>query len=255
MLASHAKKRLFLVSPLDGSSRPLTQKLLERPRLIQQIRALIPDLDRAHLVPFNTTPLERDLALALGIPMYGADPKHTWLGGKSGARRIFAEEGVSHPLGIEDLHSAADLAEAIVEMRARKPSIGKVVVKLNEGVSGEGNAHLDLDGLPATGASVDAVAERLQALRFESSEMSFDTFFARLAERGGIVEERIVGQRLPQPQRAVARDAARQGRGAVHARPGAGRPDRTELSGLPLSGQRRVRPGDHARGHEGRPIG
>ena len=136
VLASHAKKRLFLVSPLDGSSRPLTQKLLERPRLIQQIRALIPDLDRAHLVPFNTTPLERDLALALGIPMYGADPKHTWLGGKSGARRIFAEEGVSHPLGIEDLHSAADLAEAIVEMRARKPSIGKVVVKLNEGVSG-----------------------------------------------------------------------------------------------------------------------
>ena len=86
---------------------------------------MIPDLDRAHLVPFNTTPLERDLALALGIPMYGADPKHTWLGGKSGARRIFAEEGVSHPLGVENLHSAADLAEAIVEMRARKPSMAQ----------------------------------------------------------------------------------------------------------------------------------
>ena len=199
VLSSHAKKRLFLVSPLDGSSRPLTQKLLERPRLIQQIRSLIPDLDRAHLVPFNTTPLERDLALALGIPMYGADPKHTWLGGKSGARRIFAEEGVSHPLGLEDLHSAADLAAAIVEMRKRKPSIGKVVVKLDEGVSGEGNAHLDLDGLPAAGASVDAVTERLQTLRFESTEMSFDTFFARLAERGGIVEERIVGSDFRSP--------------------------------------------------------
>ena len=199
VLSSHAKKRLFLVSPLDGSSRPLTQKLLERPRLIQQIRSLIPDLDRAHLVPFNTTPLERDLALALGIPMYGADPKHTWLGGKSGARRIFAEEGVSHPLGLEDLHSAADLAAAIVEMRKRKPSIGKVVVKLDEGVSGEGNAHLDLDGLPAAGASVDAVTERLQTLRFESAEMSFDTFFARLAERGGIVEERIVGSDFRSP--------------------------------------------------------
>ncbi len=199
VLASHAKKRLFLVSPLDGSSRPLSQKLLERPRLIQQIRALIPDLDRAHLVPFNTTPLERDLALALGIPMYGADPKHTWLGGKSGARRIFAEEGVSHPLGIEDLHSAADLAAAIVEMRARKPSIGKVVVKLNEGVSGEGNAHLDLAGLPVTGLRVDAVAERLPALQFESSEMSADTYFAKLAERGGIVEERIAGSDFRSP--------------------------------------------------------
>ena len=199
VLASHAKKRLFLVSPLDGSSRPLSQKLLERPRLIQQIRALIPDLDRAHLVPFNTTPLERDLALALGIPMYGADPKLTHLGSKSGARRIFAEEGVSHPLGIEDLHSAADLAGALVEMRARKPSLRKVVVKLNEGVSGEGNAHLDLDGLPEAGSNVDAVTEHLRAMRFESGEMTYDAYFAALAERGGIVEERIVGHDFRSP--------------------------------------------------------
>jgi hypothetical protein len=199
VLASHAKKRLFLVSPLDGSSRPLTQKLLDRPRLIQHIRSLIPDPDRAHLVPFNTTPLERDLALALGIPMYGADPKHTWLGGKTGARRIFAEEGVSHPLGIEDLHSPADVAAAIVEMRARKPSIGKVVVKLNEGVSGEGNAHLDLSGLPATGLRAVAVAERLGTLQFESSEMSAGTYFSKLAECGGIVEERIVGSDFRSP--------------------------------------------------------
>ena len=199
VLASHAKKRLFLVSPLDGSSRPLSQKLLERPRLIQQIRALIPDLERAHLVPFNTTPLERDLALALGIPMYGADPKHTPLGGKSGARRIFAEEGVSHPLGIEDLHSAVDLAHAIVEMRARKPSLRKVVVKLNEGVSGEGNAHLDLEGLPEAGLSAGAITDHLRALRFESSEMTHDAYFTALAERGGIVEERIVGTDFHSP--------------------------------------------------------
>ena len=103
VIAGHARKRLFLVSPLDGSSRPLTQKLLERPRLIEHIRSLIPDPDRAHLVPYNTTEIERDLALRLGIPMYGADPKYFPLGTKSGARRIFAEEGVPHPLGVENL--------------------------------------------------------------------------------------------------------------------------------------------------------
>ena len=37
-----------------------------------------------------------------------------------------------------------------LQMRARKPSIREVVVKLNEGVSGEGNANVDLAGL-ATG--------------------------------------------------------------------------------------------------------
>src|SRR5689334_12584180 len=35
VVISNARKRLFLVSPLDGSSRPLTLKLLERPRLIR----------------------------------------------------------------------------------------------------------------------------------------------------------------------------------------------------------------------------
>ena len=68
IIPSHARKRLHLVSPLDGSSRPLSAKLLERPRLLEQIRRLVPDPDRAHLVPFNTTELERDLALRSASP-------------------------------------------------------------------------------------------------------------------------------------------------------------------------------------------
>src|SRR6185503_16998471 len=102
VISSHARKRLFTIAPLDASSRPLSLKLLERPALIEQIKALIPNKDRAHLVPYNTTQMERDLALALGIPMYGADPKYFPLGTKSGCRQIFAEEGVPHPLGVEN---------------------------------------------------------------------------------------------------------------------------------------------------------
>src|SRR5712692_6120891 len=118
VISSHARKRLFLVSPLDPSTRPLSLKVLERPRLIDHIRSLILDFDRAHLVPYNTTTLERDLAIKLGIPMYGADAKFFPLGTKSGSRRIFAEEGVPHPLGIENLSSIDEVARAIKEMRA-----------------------------------------------------------------------------------------------------------------------------------------
>src|SRR5213596_3837804 len=50
VIPSHARPRLFLLSPLDGSVRPLSQMLLERPRLLERIRSLIPDPDRAHLV-------------------------------------------------------------------------------------------------------------------------------------------------------------------------------------------------------------
>jgi pheganomycin biosynthesis PGM1-like protein len=201
VIASHAKRRLFLVSPLDGSSRPLTEKLLERPRLIEYIRSLILDPDRAHLVPYNTTPIDRDLALRLGIPLYGADPKFFPLGTKSGARRIFAEEGVPHPLGIENLRSANDVADAILEMRGRKPALREVVVKLNEGVSGEGNALVEVAGLPAANGRAEraGVLDRMHTMRFELAGATYEGYMAKLSDRGGIVEERISGREFRSP--------------------------------------------------------
>src|SRR6266705_4209876 len=123
VIPSHARQRLFLLAPLDASVRPLSEKLLERPRLIERIRSLIADPNRAHLVPFNTTNREKELALRLGIPMYGADPKFFPLGTKSGCRKIFLEEDVAHPLGQENLGSEDEVIGAIMEMRVSKPSI------------------------------------------------------------------------------------------------------------------------------------
>jgi hypothetical protein len=199
VFAGHARKRLFLVSPLDGSSASLTEKLLARPKLVAHIRSLIPNPDRAHLVPYNTTELERELAVRLGIPMYGADPRCFHLGTKSGARRIFAEEGVSHPLGVENLQSVDALVDAIVDLRKRKPSIARVVVKLNEGVSGAGNANVDLTDLPGGAAERTAIAERISAMRCESSKMDYARYAAKLTEHGGIVEELISGREFRSP--------------------------------------------------------
>src|SRR5213076_2273559 len=195
VIPSHARPRLFLIAPLDGSARPLSDKLLDRPRLIERIRSLIMDPARAHLVPFNTTSREKELALRLGIPMYGADPKFFSLGTKSGCRKIFQEEGVAHPLGHENLASADDVIEAITEMRTRKPSIKQVLIKLNEGVSGEGNALVDLSGLPPSEDSDAraALQDRLRAMRFELKGITYDSYMKKLEERKGVVEERIAG--------------------------------------------------------------
>jgi len=201
VIPSHARPRLFLPSPLDGSVRPLSQKLLERPRLIERIRSLIPDPDRAHLVPFNTTNREKELALRLGIPMYGADPKFFPLGTKSGCRKIFQEENVPHPLGHENLASKDEVIEAIKQMRARKPWSKQVLVKLNEGVSGEGNALVDLNGLPPPGDSREraALEDRLKAMQFELKGVTYDSYMKKLEARKGIVEERITGEEFRSP--------------------------------------------------------
>jgi len=205
VIPSHARQRLFLPSPLDGSVRPLSDKLLERPRLLERIRSLIMDPDRAHLVPFNTTRREKELALRLGIPMYGADPKFFPLGTKSGCRKIFQEEGVPHPLGYENVGSADEAIEAIMEMRAKKPSMRQVLVKLNEGVSGEGNAVVDLTNLPSVAGIADpgreraAIADRLRAMQFELKGTTYDNYINKLKERKGIVEERIMGDEFRSP--------------------------------------------------------
>lgn len=197
VIASHARDRLFLVAPHDGAPQPLSLKLLQRPHILEKIRALIPDKDRAHLVPFNTTRYERDLALKLGIPMYGADPKHLRFGTKSGCRKLFAEAGLHYPMGFEDLSSMDDLLGALKEVRTQRPDIEQVMVKLNEGVSGEGNAVLDLRGVDAS--SRDALTERVRSMQLEAPAMGLDTFLAKLADKGGIVEERIAGEVFRSP--------------------------------------------------------
>ena len=71
-------------------------------------------------------------------------------------------------------------------MRARKPSIGKVVVKLNEGVSGR-RQRASRSRRPARDRARASMRSpnACSALRFESSEMSFDTLLrqARRARR------------------------------------------------------------------------
>src|SRR5712664_3169989 len=201
VIPSHARQRLFLISPLDLSVRALSDKLLERPRLLERIRSLIMDPDRAHLVPFNTTDREKELALRLGIPMYGADPKFFSLGTKSGCRKIFMEENVPHPLGYEDLGSKEQVIKAIAQMRVKKPSIQQVLLKLNEGVSGEGNAIIDLTGLPPPGNSkeLSMLEERLRAMKFELPDVTYESYMQKLEERAAVVEERIMGEEFRSP--------------------------------------------------------
>jgi len=199
VIPSHARQRLFLPSPLDGSARPLTEKLLERPRLLERIRSLIPDPERAHLVPYNTTELERDLAVRLGIPMYGADPRHFPLGTKTGCRALFEEEDIPHPLGRGNLWSIDEVVDAIVDLRRERPDMRQVLVKLNEGVSGEGNALVDLEDLPPPGDDREAMADRVRAMQLEFEGMTFDDYVAKLHARGGVVEERIQGTDFRSP--------------------------------------------------------
>ena len=189
IIPRHALSRLTLLAPYDDAARPLSLKVLERPRLLQQIEAGIADKERAHLVCYNTTYLERNLALRLGIPLYGADPRHFDFGTKTGCRKLFAQAGISHPLGFNNLHSIDEVVAALRQMRTERPSIAQAVIKLNEGVSGEGNALVDLTNMEQSDDA--AILERLRGMRFELAATRFEEYWEKFRTRGGIVEERV----------------------------------------------------------------
>ena len=115
----HAQQRLTLLSCYDASSRPLTEKILERPRLIERIKKSIPYGHSTHMSCFNVTSLERTLALELDVPIFGSDPDLLELGSKSNSRKIFKECGLLVPDGFEDLHTEEDIAKALHELKLK----------------------------------------------------------------------------------------------------------------------------------------
>jgi hypothetical protein len=183
--ASHARARLTLLCAYDASPRSLTEKILERPRLIQRIRYGIPDPSRAFMTVFNSTLLERKLSVLLGIPLNGADPALSGLGTKSGSRKVFREAGVPLPEGAEDLRSEDDIIAALDDLRRSRPGIRRAVVKLDDSFSGEGNALFRYPEAEGRGAIRDALADLSFAVPSETREK----YLGKFTEMGGIVEE------------------------------------------------------------------
>ncbi len=180
-----ARNRFFTVSLVDGRNEPLSRKLLARPGAIRRIRSLVGNPEVAFILPFCMSQDEAELAVQLELPIFGTDPELLWLGTKQGSRRVFEEEGVPHPIGLE-VEGEKDLERALTELRRRRPQTERAIVKLDRGVSGLGNAIVDL-------AHTDA------PLELEDSELTSEDYIAALNEEGGIVEELIQHPDLRSP--------------------------------------------------------
>ena len=198
---SHARSRLHMLCVSDASPRSLTEKILERPRVIERIRHWVGDPTRAYLTCFNSTYRERQLALALGVPLNGLDPELLALGTKTGNRRVFEEAGVRYPLGSEDLHGVDGVVDALLELSRRRPGIQKAVVKLNESFAGTGNAIFRFpETLPEDDGPRRAVlAEQLHHLEWEAKAETYTDYFRKLEVMGGIVEEWLLADEVRSP--------------------------------------------------------
>lgn len=191
----HALQRLTLLSCYDASSKSLTEKILERPRLIERIRKSIPEGSAAHMACFNVTVHERRLAVKLNIPIFGCDPDLLSLGSKSSSRKIFRECGLPMPAGFEDLYSPEDIIDALATLKSENPGLRKAVVKINDGFSGEGNAIFSFENTEPVSGWKQWIKEQLNnRLKIVADDLSCDAFFSKFREMGGIVEAFVEGE-------------------------------------------------------------
>lgn len=191
----HARKRLTMLSCNDLSRIPLTQKIIDRPRLIGRIKNLISDKSSTHLTCYNITPLEKSLAVRLDIPLFGTDPAMFYEGSKSGGRKTFRECGIDMPDGNEDLKSIEEIAASLARLKRNNPALRKAVVKMNDGFSGDGNAIYRYPELTIDDSLEKNILDKLsENLRPVSHDVSNELFFEKFCEMEGIVEEFLEGE-------------------------------------------------------------
>ncbi|MGN9836684.1 peptide ligase PGM1-related protein [Nonomuraea sp. H19] len=173
-----AAKRLTLITLDDPWSQPLTRTLLDRPDVIEQLRAAI-DGD-AWLVPFVLSDLEEELAALLNVPLYGPATSLSYYGSKSGAREVGHEAGVPMARGFCDVRTVLEIEEAMETLPGER-----VIVKLNDGYSGLGNAIVSKSDRSLTS--------------FSMAGETWDNFTAKIRDRGAVVEEFIEHRPLYYP--------------------------------------------------------
>ncbi|CAN5352652.1 peptide ligase PGM1-related protein [soil metagenome] len=177
-----ARRRLDLVSLGASHPRGLTAGLLADDAALARLREAVGDPGDAFALPFNVTPLERELAERADLPLYGAHPDLAYLGSKSGSRRVARAAGVPVLDGSEDLHSVEDVAAALQRLAGRRPHPATAaVVKLNHGFSGQGNATIRLDQLAGPLADTPTT--------FCAEEEDWDSYAPKVAAEGAVVEE------------------------------------------------------------------
>jgi hypothetical protein len=218
-------KRLILFSVNDDSAKPLTQKILEHPRLINRLKKLITSPETTCLSCFNSTKLEHDLAKKLGINILATLPETVHWGTKSGSHKIFNECGIPSPMATDLCDSEETLSIKIVDLLSKlKIEQTKVVIKLNESFTGEGNALLETNSYISREERIKLVSNNIEEtfkqelasrilkqfknMKFQSKIENWDTFRKKIPKMGWLSEEFIDGpiKASPSGQASVDRD-------------------------------------------------
>ncbi|RHW22743.1 hypothetical protein D0Z08_31300 [Nocardioides immobilis] len=193
LVAAHtgrsALERFRVVVVDDGTPRSVSAKLLDRPDLLEELRACRRGR-LAFVQPWNVTDLEVRVALELGMPMNGTSPELWPLGYKSAGRRMMREAGVPVPYGHEDVRSVDDVVAAVTDIQTARPEARGVVMKLDDSGAGDGNVVVGLRAADGSAADLAEIRERVETLA---------SWYLTDLAAGGVVEELVSAPQFRSP--------------------------------------------------------
>ncbi len=216
-LEDDALSRLHTYSPPGpGRTNWLSTTALEYPEFVADLRKNL-RRRRTYMSIFASSPSEKELAIKLGIPLRGPDPDlQLFWGGKSGSRVAYRLADIDMPAGAEHLFSRKQIVRAIADVWDTNPSLSGIVLKLNQGSSGQGNAILKFDSfaheLPDAVMLSDRrklIAAHLQELEPANPNWDGAAFIKHMEAKGGALEAFVDGARIsPSVQVEIMPDGA-----------------------------------------------
>ncbi|MGK0366878.1 MAG: hypothetical protein ACI9QD_000008 [Thermoproteota archaeon] len=176
------KKRVKFISPNNESlDVNLGEKILSNPETLNEVKEAIKG-KLSYLSVFITTEIEHKLAKELNIPLYGHETSLSYYLTKSGNKKIFRESDVPFCQSIEDIKSVDALMDSIVTLWGKYRSLKRIMVKLDNGVSGIGNAILTLGKTWIEFNQLDEktkknyLLSKLVSMKFQSDKINWQSY-------------------------------------------------------------------------------
>ena len=207
--ASHARARLTLLCAHDASPRSLTEKILERPRLLQRIRDGIVDTEPRLPHRLQLHAAGAQAGRAARHPAERRRPEPHPPGHEVGQPQGVPRGGRRPAEGIEDLRTEHEVENALRRAaRAQRPRHPARGGQAERQLLGRGQRALPL---PRGRRRARRCRRRCSSLEFSVPTETPEVYFDKFARMGGIVEEFIEAPEKDSPSRAAARQPARRG--------------------------------------------
>ena len=200
------QSRLIHISVKDNKFLSLTDKIIHSKKAIKDITSAISDKKSAALRCYNPTAAERELAIALDIPLFGSREKFDYVGTKSGSRKVFKLAELNLIPGSGYLKNFSELCLAMAKLIKDYPTYKRMVIKLDQGAAGRGNCVFSVENFLEHDEIEISVKTNLEKLscsihkqfknysQFELENETAEHYIKEFNKIGGIAELYISGK-------------------------------------------------------------